>query len=145
MAISLYWIASTLFTIGQNLIVKKLAEKIGITGFAEFDLKYDERTNDFKLLEINPRQGRSSYYLTSLGCNLVEILKKDLIDKEKLDYQVLDKEVLLYYFDKDDKDLRQFIKKNFVVGKSKVSKVRINKNIALFNIHMYNFATMYIF
>ena len=26
-AISLYWIASTLFTIGQNLIVKKLAEK----------------------------------------------------------------------------------------------------------------------
>lgn len=42
--------------------------------------------------------------------------------------ETLDKEVLLYYFDKDDKDLRQFIKKNFVVGKSKVSKVRINKN-----------------
>lgn len=40
----------------------------------------------------------------------------------------LDKELLLFYFDKDEKDLRQFIKKNFIVGKSKVSKVRINKN-----------------
>ncbi len=40
----------------------------------------------------------------------------------------LDKELLLYYFDKDDKDLHLFIKKNFIVGKSKVSKVRINKN-----------------
>ena len=80
--------------------IKKLAEKIGITGFAEFDLKYDERTNDFKLLEINPRQGRSSYYLTSLGCNLIEILKKDLIDHEKLEYVELNKEVLLSFVPK---------------------------------------------
>lgn len=40
----------------------------------------------------------------------------------------LDRELLLFYFDKDDKELRGFIKKNFIVGKSKVSKVRINKN-----------------
>lgn len=80
--------------------VAKLAEKIGITGFAEFDLKYDERTNDFKLLEINPRQGRSSYYLTALGCNLVEILKKDLIDHEKLEFEELNKEVMLSFVPK---------------------------------------------
>lgn len=91
--------------------IKKLSEKIGITGFAEFDLKYDKRVNDYKLLEINPRQGRSSYYLTSLGCNLVEILKKDLIDKEKLDYQVLDKEVLLSFVPKK-------IIENYVVNKT---------------------------
>ena len=86
----------------KNIVerVKKLAETIGITGFAEFDLKYDKRVNDYKLLEINPRQGRSSYYLTSLGCNLVEILKKDLIDKEKLDYVYLDKEILLSFVPK---------------------------------------------
>ena len=86
----------------KNIVdrITKLAEKIGITGFAEFDLKYDKRVNDYKLLEINPRQGRSSYYLTSLGCNLIDILKRDLIDHEKLDYQVLDKEVLLSYVPK---------------------------------------------
>ena len=80
--------------------VKQLAEKIGITGFAEFDLKYDNRVNDFKLLEINPRQGRSSYYLTSLGCNLVELLKRDLIDHEKLNYQELTGEVMLSFVPK---------------------------------------------
>ena len=40
----------------------------------------------------------------------------------------LDRELLLFYFDKDDKELRSFIMKNFVFGKSKVSKVRIGKN-----------------
>ena len=86
----------------NNIIerITKLSEKIGITGFAEFDLKYDKKTNDYKLLEINPRQGRSSYYLTSLGCNLIDILKKDLIDHEKLKYEILDQEVLLSYVPK---------------------------------------------
>ena len=86
----------------KNIVerIKKLAETIGITGFAEFDLKYDKRVNDYKLLEINPRQGRSSYYLTSLGCNLIDILKRDLIDKEKLDYVYLNKEVLLSFVPK---------------------------------------------
>lgn len=86
----------------KNIItrIKKLAELIGITGFAEFDLKYDKKVNDYKLLEINPRQGRSSYYLTSIECNLVEILKRDLILHEKLEYQVLDKEILLSFVPK---------------------------------------------
>lgn len=86
----------------KNIVnrIKKLAEKIGITGFAEFDLKYDKRINDYKLLEINPRQGRSSYYLTSLGCNLIDILKRDLIDHEELEYTYLNKEVLLSFVPK---------------------------------------------
>ena len=42
--------------------------------------------------------------------------------------EILNNEILLYYYDKDDKELHQFIKKNFIVGKSKLSKVRINKN-----------------
>lgn len=101
--------------------VKQLAEKIGITGFAEFDLKYDSRVNDFKLLEINPRQGRSSYYLTSLGCNLVEILKKDLIDHEKLDYEELTKEVMLSFVPK------KIIKKYVVNEKYKEKALSLYK------------------
>lgn len=64
--------------------LKKFMERIGYQGFAEFDLKYDERTGSYKVLEINPRQARSSYYLTAGGHNLVQYLIDDLIyHKEK--------------------------------------------------------------
>jgi len=102
--------------------IVKLAEKIGITGFAEFDLKYDERTNDFKLLEINPRQGRSSYYLTSLGCNLVEILKEDLIEHKKIKFEELNKEVLLSFVPK------KIIEKYVVNEKYKEKALSLYKN-----------------
>ena len=39
----------------------------------------------------------------------------------------LEKEALIYNFDQDDKLLRTFIKRNFISGKSRLSKVRINK------------------
>ncbi len=64
--------------------LKKFMERIGYQGFAEFDLKYDERTGSYKVLEINPRQARSSYYLTAGGHSLVQYLIDDLIyHKEK--------------------------------------------------------------
>lgn len=115
--------------------IKKLAEKIGITGFAEFDLKYDERTKDFKLLEINPRQGRSSYYLTKLGSNLVELLKKDLIDHEKLNYEVLNKEVMLSFVPK--KIIEKYVvneeykKKALSLYKDHINPIKYNKDFSL--------------
>ena len=104
--------------------IKELSEKIGLTGFNEFDLKYDVHTQKYKLLEINPRQGRSSYYLTALGCNLIEILYKDLIKKEKLNYEFLDKEVLLSFVPKK-------IIKNYVVN----DKIR-KKALEMYNNHI---------
>ena len=47
---------------------------------------------------------------------------------EKKVAQTLASEMLLFRFDRHEHELRQFIKHNFVVGKSEVSKVRINKN-----------------
>ena len=35
---------------------------------------------------------------------------------------------LLFKFDRDDKELREFIKKNFIVGKARTSKIKIDKN-----------------
>lgn len=35
---------------------------------------------------------------------------------------------LLYRFDSDEKELRRFIRQNFIVGKNRLSKIRINKN-----------------
>ena len=117
-----------------NRIVK-LAEKIGITGFAEFDLKYDKKVNDYKLLEINPRQGRSSYYLTKLGCNLIDILKRDLIDKEKLNYEYLNKEVLLSFVPK--KIIKKYVindnykKKALSLYSKHINPIKYNKDSSL--------------
>lgn len=40
----------------------------------------------------------------------------------------LEANTYIYRFGGDDKELHRFIKQNFIVGKSKVSKIRINKN-----------------
>lgn len=64
--------------------LKKFMERIGYQGFAEFDLKYDYRDKKYKVLEINPRQARCSYYLAAGGHNLIQYLVDDLIyNKEK--------------------------------------------------------------
>ena len=84
----------------QEEIVKPLKafmERIGYQGFAEFDLKYDNRTKTYKVLEINPRQARCSYYLTACGHNLVQYLIDDLIyHKEKPCVLMKDKMVLSF-------------------------------------------------
>lgn len=73
--------------------LKKFIEKSGYHGFCEFDLKYDSDDNKFKVLEINPRQARSSYYLCFGGYNLVKILISDLIEKKDLRYEHMSKEL----------------------------------------------------
>lgn len=42
--------------------------------------------------------------------------------------ETLERNMLMYSFDKDSKELKRFIKYNFVLGKAGVSKIRINKN-----------------
>ena len=80
--------------------MKTFLEDIKYQGFAEFDLKYDYRDKTFKVLEINARQGRSSYYLTPLGHNLIKILIDDLIEHKETKYTFLDDRVLLSFVPK---------------------------------------------
>lgn len=42
--------------------------------------------------------------------------------------ECLEKEMLIFHYEHDGKELEKFIKKNFKVGKSKLSKIRISKN-----------------
>lgn len=75
--------------------MKNFLESIGYRGFAEFDLKYDPKDKKFKVLEINPRQARSSYYLCACGYNLVKYLIEDLFENKRHEYKFIDKKLLL--------------------------------------------------
>ena len=80
--------------------IVKFMESINYKGFAEIDMKYDARDNTFKVLEINARQGRCSYYITPLGYNLVKVMADDLIYDKQDVFKILDEKVLLSFVPK---------------------------------------------
>ena len=51
--------------------IKDMLEAIGYTGFSNFDIKLREgTTDDYRVFEVNLRQGRSNFYLTAAGLNV---------------------------------------------------------------------------
>ncbi|RHW34106.1 carboxylate--amine ligase [Lysinibacillus yapensis] len=94
-------------------IMKKLQnflEAIGYVGFANFDLKFDERDGKFKVFEVNIRQGRSSYYTTASGHNMARYLVDDLIYAKEKPLTLLDDHFLFTLVPK-------IVLKNFVSNK----------------------------
>ena len=80
--------------------LKEFIEKIGYQGFAEFDIKYDKRDNKYKVLEINPRQSRSGYYMAACGYNLVETLINDLIQNKEMTFKIIKEKYVLSFVPK---------------------------------------------
>ena len=68
----------------------KFLEHIGYVGFANFDIKYDERDGKYKFFEINVRLGRSNFYVTGSGFNTVKWIVDDYIYNKLDDYTVAD-------------------------------------------------------
>ncbi len=56
-----------------------ILERLGYVGFANFDVKIDKKTGRYVFLEINPRQGRSSYYMRVAGANLMRAIYEDAV------------------------------------------------------------------
>lgn len=71
--------AAIITTFDQELMdqVGHFLEDIGFEGIANFDMKYDYRDGKYKLFEINLRNGRSSYYVTAAGYNLMQYVADD--------------------------------------------------------------------
>ena len=70
--------------------IKDMLEALGYTGFSNFDIKLREGTkDDFRVFEINLRQGRSNFYLTSAGLNVAylanEVYESDGDDCSKVE------------------------------------------------------------
>lgn len=75
--------------------LKDFLEAVGYTGFANVDLKFDSRDGEFKVLEVNIRQGRSSWYATAQGHNLAGYLVEDLIyGRQNRECAFVDEELL---------------------------------------------------
>ncbi|QTD42915.1 carboxylate--amine ligase [Sporosarcina sp. Te-1] len=78
-AIGNYTSVITRYNEEMMLKLKGFLEALDYVGYANFDLKYDHRDGKFKVFEVNIRQGRSSYYITSCGHNLARNFVDDLI------------------------------------------------------------------
>lgn len=59
---------------------RRLLEHVGWTGYANFDLKHDPRDGRTVFFELNPRLGRSNFYVTAGGQNPVELYVREYLD-----------------------------------------------------------------
>ena len=60
--------------------VERLMSHIDYFGYFNIDMKYDGRDGSCKLLDFNPRQGRSSFFTTLAGYNLAEHVVADVVE-----------------------------------------------------------------
>jgi D-aspartate ligase len=63
----------------------KLLKDAGWVGFANFDLKFDPRDGEAKFFELNPRLGRSNYYITGAGTNPVKFYVEEWLEGNSAD------------------------------------------------------------
>lgn len=59
--------------------VRSFLQEIGYVGFANFDMKFDRKTGRYVMFEINPRLGRSSFYVRAAGHNMMRLLVDDVV------------------------------------------------------------------
>lgn len=74
--------------------VRKLIAETEFYGFSNFDVKYDERKDDYVFFELNGRLGVSNFYVTAAGHNVAKYYVEDYIANKKLGLTINTNEVL---------------------------------------------------
>ena len=108
-----------------SLRMKRFLEDIGYTGYANFDMKLDPRDGQYKLFEMNLRQGRSSFFVTAAGYNLAKWMVDDIllerpmeltIAKNRVLWTIIPTSVIFRYLTDDEKkqEARQLLKEGKV-------------------------------
>jgi D-aspartate ligase len=59
--------------------IENFLNAIGYVGFANFDMKYDSERGKYMLFEINPRLGRSSFFVYGAGINMLKVMIDDVV------------------------------------------------------------------
>lgn len=86
------------FPLAEKL--RTMLEDMGYTGFSNFDIKLRAGTkDDFRVFEINLRQGRSNYYVTSSGLNVAR-LATELFRDEGDSFETVEKRFFWHHVPK---------------------------------------------
>lgn len=73
---------------------KRFLKHVGYRGFANFDVKYDERDGSYRFFEVNTRPGRNTYYMTLGGVNFVTLFVDHYILGKKIEPRKADRPFL---------------------------------------------------
>ncbi|HBA37651.1 MAG TPA: hypothetical protein DCY94_02920, partial [Firmicutes bacterium] len=101
--------------------LKAFLEEIKYTGAANFDIKIDDNSKQYFLLEMNPRPGRSSLYSTFSGASIQTAYVEDLVYGKLSDNLGNTQEVL--WMNVPMKLVKKYVKDEAVLDKvSKLAK-----------------------
>ena len=88
--------------------VSTVLEKTKYTGMSNFDIVSDSDGKIY-LLELNPRQGRSNYYMTAAGMNVARLIVGDFecpdaVCKNEIFWHCIPRDIVLKYCNESDKN-----------------------------------------
>lgn len=87
--------------------VQNFLEAISYKGFSNIDFKYDKQTKKYLAFELNPRLGRSSFFVYSANINIMKMLIDDVVYNKKIKPVFNKKEAIWLHVPK--KTIKQFI------------------------------------
>lgn len=72
----------------------RIVERLGYTGYGNFDVMHDVRDDSYRFLEMNARPGRNSYYVSLAGESFVKPIVDTMVHGQELEYRDLSRHFL---------------------------------------------------